>query len=173
MAKWRDVSTAEIWTFLGIVILMGIKRLPRISNYWSRDSFIGVPGMNQYMSVTRFWAVWSNLHIVDNESIVASSGLSRKIQPKDLLAFRLELVHLLLEEVGLPKEVRQSSASVGRAQSERVCYLEKVSKIGLKWRRCRHCQLKNRKLPRSSSFGCGVCKVRLCMTTCFAEFHRH
>ena len=28
------------------------------------------------MSVTRFWAVWSNLH----ESIVASSGLSRKIQ---------------------------------------------------------------------------------------------
>ena len=81
MAKWRDVSTAEIWTFLGIVILMGIKRLPRISNYWSRDGFIGVPGMNQYMSVTRFWAVWSNLHVVDNESIVASSGLSRKIQP--------------------------------------------------------------------------------------------
>ena len=38
VAKWRDVSTAEIWTFLGIVILMGIKRLPRISNYWSRDS---------------------------------------------------------------------------------------------------------------------------------------
>ena len=81
VAKWRDVSTAEIWTFLGIVILMGIKRLLRISNYWSRDSFIGVPGMNQYMSVTRFWAVWSNLHVVDNESIVASSGLSRKIQP--------------------------------------------------------------------------------------------
>ena len=50
VAKWRDVSTAEIWTFLGIVILMGIKRLPRISNYWSRDRFIGVPGMNQYIS---------------------------------------------------------------------------------------------------------------------------
>ena len=32
---------------------MGIKRLPRINNYWSGDSFIGVPGMNQYMSVTR------------------------------------------------------------------------------------------------------------------------
>ena len=68
VAKWRDVSTAEIWTFLGIVILMGIKRLPRIRNYWSRDGFIGVPGMNQCMSVTRFWAVWSNLHVVDNET---------------------------------------------------------------------------------------------------------
>ena len=39
---------------------------------------------------------------------------------------------MLLEEVGLPKGVRQSRASVGRAQSERVSYLEKVSKIGLK-----------------------------------------
>ena len=68
----------RVCVFLGIVILMGIKRLPRISNYWSRDGFIGVPGMNQYMSVTRFWAVWSNLHVVDNESIVASSGLSWK-----------------------------------------------------------------------------------------------
>ena len=53
VAKWRDVSTAEIWTFLGIVILMGIKRLPRISNDWSRDSFIGVPGMNQYTVTLR------------------------------------------------------------------------------------------------------------------------
>ena len=53
------------------------------------------------------------------------------VRPKDLLAFRLELLHLLLDEVSLPKGVRQSSASVGRAQSERVCYLEKVSKIGL------------------------------------------
>ena len=95
------------------------------------------------------------------------------VRPKDLLAFRLELVHLLLDEVGLPKGVRQSRTSVGRAQSERVCYLEKVSKIGLKRGRCLHCQLKNRKPPRSSSFGCGVCKVRLCKTTCFAEFHHH
>ena len=31
------------------------------------------------------------------------------VRPKDLLTFRLELVHLLLEEVGLPKGVRQSS----------------------------------------------------------------
>ena len=72
------------------------------------------------------------------------------VRSKDLLAFRLELVHLLLDEVGLPKGVRQSSAGVGRAQSERVCYLEKVSKIGLKRGKCRHCQLKNRKPPRSS-----------------------
>ena len=46
-------SLPRFGLIVGIVILIGIKRLPRINNYWSGDSFIGVPGMNQYMSVTR------------------------------------------------------------------------------------------------------------------------
>ena len=36
-------------------------------------------------------------------------------------------MHLVLEEVDFPKGVRHSSANVGRAQSERLCCLEKVS----------------------------------------------
>ena len=72
-------------------------------------------------------------YAINNAHILYKHSCKRyDVRPKDLLAFRLELVHLLLDEVGLPKGVRQSSASVGRAQSERVCYLEKVFKIGLK-----------------------------------------
>ena len=37
--------------------------------------------MNQYMSLSRFWALWRNLHLVDNSSVPANSGLSWKIQP--------------------------------------------------------------------------------------------
>ena len=33
--------------------------------------------------------------------------------------------------------------------------------------------LRNQSVPPSSSFGCGVCKVRLCKTTCSAEVHHH
>ena len=32
------------------------------------------------MSQARFWALWSNLHLVDNEHVPASGGLSCKIQ---------------------------------------------------------------------------------------------
>ena len=32
-ANWRNTSTAEIWTFLRITILMGVKRLPTIKLY--------------------------------------------------------------------------------------------------------------------------------------------
>ena len=433
-SSWQSVSLPEIWMFLAITILMGIKRLPRISNYWSRDSFIGVPNLGRYMSQTRFWALWSNLHLVDNDIVPASGGLSRKIRPvletlshtflacyspgqelsvdeamvkykgrvggkvcmpvkmgfkiwccscaccgylctfqlyngkptdpttgkktperglakrvvsdlvapfvgsnhvvycdnfyssgplvdmlakdkiffagtikkcaagfpdslkvakppkgcyvservgdkvyfvfqdrsqvcfvtnvfpehmdsqvarvqpegvlrkqsvpsllpaynkfmggvdrtghirktygfdrkskrfwlrlffqffdyaidnsyvlykhdckrcktrpKDLLGFRLELVHQLLENVGVRMGVRSGtcSASVDSAQSVRVCYLVRVSDIGLKRGRCRQCQLAKRSPPHSTSFGCGVCRVRLCKTTCFAEFHQH
>ena len=28
--NWHDTGTPEIWTFLGVILLMGIKRLPRI-----------------------------------------------------------------------------------------------------------------------------------------------
>ena len=84
------------------------------------------------------------------------------------------LVHSLLKEVGSRKGVRkQSSENVGRAQTERICYLERVSEIGLKRGRCHHCQITKRQPPRSTVFGCGVCSVRLCKTTCFAEFHNY
>ena len=62
---------------------MGIHRLPRIRNYWSRDRLLGVPSLHRYMSSARFWSLWSNLHVVDNTSTPASGGggVSRKIKP--------------------------------------------------------------------------------------------
>ena len=81
VSNWHSVSVEEVWSFLGIIILMGIHRLPRIRNYWSKDYFLGIPALKRCMSLGRFWALWSNLHVVDNESIDASGGVSRKLKP--------------------------------------------------------------------------------------------
>ena len=81
VSNWVNTTTAEIWTFLGIILLMGIHKLPRINNYWSRDKFMGISVLHQYMTSTRFWALWSNLHVVDNESIPDTGGISRKVKP--------------------------------------------------------------------------------------------
>ena len=82
-----------------------------------------------------------------------------RVTPKDALAFRLELVHCLLDKVGLR---RVSSEGVDTASSERVCYLERESDIPeMKRGRCRQCVLSKTKKPRHTSFGCGVCRVRL------------
>ena len=79
--SWIDVTTEEIWTFFGIVILMGIHRLPRIINYWSKDDLVGVTAVQQSMSLNRFWAIWNNLHVVNNDTVSAGGGPSRKIKP--------------------------------------------------------------------------------------------
>ena len=55
--KWVDVNRDEILTFLEIVTVMGIKKLPRIKHYWSSNlSFCcNNPPLNHYMSHHRFW----------------------------------------------------------------------------------------------------------------------
>ena len=59
---------------------MGIHRLPRIGNYWSKDILIGVRPIQESMSRMRFWAIWSNLHLVNNEELKGSGGPYRKVK---------------------------------------------------------------------------------------------
>ena len=81
--------------------------------------YIGVPNMNQYMSVTRKC-------------------------PKDSVSFRLGLVHLLLKEVGLRKGMQHSSEGMGRAQSESVLPGECLRRgVG-----ANQCQLTKKRPPR-------------------------
>ena len=73
VSNWEKTTIAEMWTYLAIILLMGIHRLPRIKNYWSRDKFMGIPDLHRYMSSTRFWALWSN---VDNQTIANTGEIS-------------------------------------------------------------------------------------------------
>ena len=78
-ANWRNTSRAEIWTFLRITILMGIKRLPSIKLYWSGDALVSVPTLPRYMSRLRFCALWGNLHVIGGKR-PAKEGVSNKIK---------------------------------------------------------------------------------------------
>ena len=80
-SKWVDVTTDEVWTFFGIIITIGIHRLPRITDYWSGDSLLGVPAVQQAMSLNRFWDAWSNIHVVDNDTLHGKVHASDKIKP--------------------------------------------------------------------------------------------
>ena len=66
--------------FLGITILMDIKRLPSIKLYWSGDALVSVPTLPRYMSRLRFWVLWCNLHVIRGKR-PAKEGVSNKIKP--------------------------------------------------------------------------------------------
>ena len=46
VSNWENTTIAEMWTYLGIILLMGIHRLPRIKKYWSIDKFMGIPDLH-------------------------------------------------------------------------------------------------------------------------------
>ena len=81
VCHWKDVDVSEVWTFLYIVVLVGIHQLPHIRSYWSKDPLLGIPTLHRYMSLNRFWALLRNLHVVDNEVIPKKGGVSGKIKP--------------------------------------------------------------------------------------------
>lgn len=64
--KFDPVDKSEILTFLGINILMGIKKLPSYRDYWSNNIQLNDPYVSQLMNVNRFSFILGNLHINDN-----------------------------------------------------------------------------------------------------------
>ena len=60
---------------------MGIHRLPRIIDYLSKDDLVGVTAVQQSMSLNRFWVIWNNQHVVNNDTVSGGGGPSHKIKP--------------------------------------------------------------------------------------------
>ena len=65
---WNDVIIEEVYAFLGIVIGMGIIKVPETRDYWSKSSISNVPRFNSILSHGRFKQILSNRHFAGNYS---------------------------------------------------------------------------------------------------------
>lgn len=61
---WIDLEPAEFANFLGIILYMGVVKLPQRGMYWS-DRFVGQVYVKGIMTRNRFDAIVKNWHIVD------------------------------------------------------------------------------------------------------------
>ena len=68
--RLADITVPEIKAFLGLVLAMGIHRLPRIRDYWDRHWVVNVQQFTQIFTRQRFMHIWSNLHVVNNDEAV-------------------------------------------------------------------------------------------------------
>ena len=62
--KWYPTCSDEIKLFLGMIIAMGVHRLPQLKDYWSSDILLGVPGIVD--GTDRFKVLLQCLHLNDN-----------------------------------------------------------------------------------------------------------
>ncbi len=69
---WTDTTVEEMKAFVGLLICMGIVRLPRLELYWSSQfSLIKTPGISTIMPLRRFEQIWRFLHLTDNNLEIA------------------------------------------------------------------------------------------------------
>ena len=63
-----DNSTTlyEMYLFLGIIIAMGVHKLPNLAHYWSSDCLLGAPGISVGMPTDHFKALLRCFHLNDN-----------------------------------------------------------------------------------------------------------
>ena len=64
--KWYNTTVDEFKLFIGIIIAMGLHKLPQLEDYWSSDVLLGVPGIVGGMPIDRFKVLQKCLHINGN-----------------------------------------------------------------------------------------------------------
>ena len=64
--EWRPTDRAKMLTLLALLIFMGIIHKPRLTMYWSKDSILATPILNQVMRRGRFLLLLRFLNFGDN-----------------------------------------------------------------------------------------------------------
>ena len=66
--NWYDVTVDEIKAFIGLLILMGVLRLPRLEMYWQTSNpHIATIGISQVMTRIRFEQIYRFLHLANDD----------------------------------------------------------------------------------------------------------
>ena len=85
---WEDVTVPEMKAFTGILILMGIVKLPRLDMYWQvKHPLIATEGMSSIMSRIRFEQIYRFLHLADSSQQVPAGqpGHDKLFKVRNLL----------------------------------------------------------------------------------------
>ena len=60
---WRETDSEEVKAFFALNILFGIKQLPEVYSYWSRNQLLGVPEVQKIFPRNRFAKISQYLHL--------------------------------------------------------------------------------------------------------------
>lgn len=92
--------------FLGFIMATSIYKVPRLNNIWSSDWVLGVPALASIFPRSRFWQLWSNLHLVDITKAPNRSDQSYdrlyKLRPLlTILGDAFRAAHLLSQQISV------------------------------------------------------------------------
>ena len=69
MKATPNLTSQELFSFLGINMIMGLHELPSWTDFWSCEPDLSVPFVSNALPRTRFAQILSNIHVNDNAVI--------------------------------------------------------------------------------------------------------
>ena len=118
---WYDVDRDEMKVFVGMLIEMGICKLPRLEMYWSTTNKYTTPELRKVMPLVRFEQIWRFLHLNDSSKQVPHSqpgyDALYKVRPLiDLVAPKLESEYNPHEQVSIDEAMIKFKGRLGFKQ---------------------------------------------------------
>uniref|UniRef100_UPI003AAFBAF3 piggyBac transposable element-derived protein 4-like n=1 Tax=Centroberyx gerrardi TaxID=166262 RepID=UPI003AAFBAF3 len=71
---WHDISMQDMYSYLALVICMGITKVCAVTDYWKRSPFFSLPLPASVMSCRRFLAICHALHLSDPDVDAENEG---------------------------------------------------------------------------------------------------
>ena len=65
--EWQPVTSPEIKTFIGILLLMGIIYKPQLTRYWSTDALYNTQIFSEAINRNRFYLILKFFHFSNTE----------------------------------------------------------------------------------------------------------
>ena len=67
MNRWNDITKEKMETFLGLILVTGLIKYPKMEDYWSLDPIYNHPLFHQLgMSYNQFSLILKNWHVANN-----------------------------------------------------------------------------------------------------------
>jgi len=103
LRKWSDVDRTEMRNFLGLILWMGLVKMPSLRHYWRKD-FLYSTRVPEVMSRNRFELILGFFHCGNNEN--TQNGRLNKIQMLiDLLVHNFNKWYIPEEKVCIDESV--------------------------------------------------------------------
>ena len=97
---WNDVCVEEMKAFIGMLLLLGIIKLPRLEMFWQNSNeYIGTPGIANIMSRNRSEQIFHFLHLADNTCDPGNDKLYEVRHFATLLTSQFQSLYTLHQQI--------------------------------------------------------------------------
>ena len=103
--QYIPTNNAEMNKFLGIVLLMGYVRKPKISDYWETDPVAEVPFIRKVLSRTRFQHLMKFLHCDSNGPTFVGDRLYKFRHIQEMLLQQFMTVYTPKQQICIDEEI--------------------------------------------------------------------